>query len=303
MARWVGLRSRVLGPVAFIVAFCVLFALLDLGSDGVASSSRALLHRRAARVVIAVHRGLRSSYRGRVPDEDSVRACLSAIASGADACEVDVRTSSDGVPLLMHDGTTARLMGRAGCDLVVAATTYQQLSRCRLPHGDALSRLSDLATAMRPYAGSHSLVVELKGPVVAQVDLFRINQLLAGSGFTGARRNLVYESFYRSNLVRMRQISPRTPALLISFHAPDATTVAGTDGLNGLILPYAELVRALGADPTYVEDFRDHAMQVMPWQVNSPEQLRYVLAADVTGLLTDDLATLQAALDLRRPLT
>ncbi|EDY44311.1 glycerophosphodiester phosphodiesterase [Streptomyces sp. SPB074] len=57
------------------------------------------------RTVTAVgHRG--DPYRFR---ENTLASLLSAFASGADAVELDVRLTRDGVPLLLHDATLARL--------------------------------------------------------------------------------------------------------------------------------------------------------------------------------------------------
>jgi glycerophosphoryl diester phosphodiesterase len=294
-------KLRVSATAAFaVIVLSVLVQVLNLASAVTDLDEARLLHQRAVAVDMAVHRGLRSTFRGTVPDEDSVRACLSAMSSGADSCEVDVRVSLDGVPILMHDRTTKRITRGRGCDLVVALSTYRQLAHCRLVHGDKIARLSDLARAMRPYAAHHSLIVELKASMFTTAELLRVNGDLARYGFAGTRSNLDYESFIRSNLIRMKQISPATQELLISHRAPDADTVAGADGLNGLILPYGSLVSAMEADPSYVDEFRDAGMQVMPWKVNNPMELRYVLAADVSGVLTDDAGTLRAALNLRR---
>ncbi|MFK4069171.1 glycerophosphodiester phosphodiesterase [Streptomyces sp. NPDC029674] len=59
------------------------------------------------RIVTAVaHRG--DPYRVR---ENTIPSLRSAIERGADAVEIDVRLSSDGVPVLLHDPTLKRLWG------------------------------------------------------------------------------------------------------------------------------------------------------------------------------------------------
>ncbi|GGY86385.1 glycerophosphodiester phosphodiesterase [Streptomyces poonensis] len=72
------------------------------------------------RTVTAVaHRG--HPYRARENTVDSLR---SAFRAGADAVEVDVRLTRDGVPVLLHDATLKRLWGR---DLPLAALSSAEV--------------------------------------------------------------------------------------------------------------------------------------------------------------------------------
>ncbi|MFJ9807149.1 glycerophosphodiester phosphodiesterase [Streptomyces sp. NPDC101158] len=59
-----------------------------------------------APLTVVAHRG--DPYRVR---ENTIPSVLSAIARGADAVEVDVRLTKDGVPVLLHDDTLKRLWG------------------------------------------------------------------------------------------------------------------------------------------------------------------------------------------------
>lgn len=293
--------QRVVGVVrtsALLAATMQALVVLAPHAPPAAAEPGGQLQQKARAADAVVHRGLRTSYAGRVADENSPRACVNAVTRGADACEIDVRITRDGVPVLMHDPTTSRTTRGRGCDLTVARHTYARLVKCRLNHGDRLPRLTDAAAAMRPYAGTKGLVVELKGRAFSRAELVRVNRNLQRYGFVGHRGNLVYESFSRSNVVRVKQLNPRTPALLISTGRPVAAAV-DRDGIDGLILPYRSLVRALAADPGYVRDFRGRGLQLMPWSVNGTGAMRHVVAAGATGFMTDDARTLRAALALR----
>ncbi|MFG3348403.1 glycerophosphodiester phosphodiesterase [Streptomyces sp. NPDC048018] len=59
-----------------------------------------------APLTVVAHRG--DPYRVR---ENTIPSVLSAIARGADAVEVDVRVTKDGVPVLLHDDNLKRLWG------------------------------------------------------------------------------------------------------------------------------------------------------------------------------------------------
>ena len=60
-----------------------------------------------ATVTAVAHRG--DPYRFRENTIDSLR---SALDQGADAVEIDVRLTRDGVPVLLHDATLKRLWGQ-----------------------------------------------------------------------------------------------------------------------------------------------------------------------------------------------
>jgi glycerophosphoryl diester phosphodiesterase len=65
------------------------------------------------------HRG--DPYQAR---ENTLASFRAAIAAGSDAVELDVRTTRDGVPVVLHDRTLRRLWG---CDRPVAELTARQV--------------------------------------------------------------------------------------------------------------------------------------------------------------------------------
>jgi glycerophosphoryl diester phosphodiesterase len=83
----------------------------------------------AAHEVTAVgHRG--DPYRFRENTLDSLR---SALSRGADAVEVDVRLTRDGVPVLLHDETLKRLWGRDRPLRSLTAREVDELTEGRVP--------------------------------------------------------------------------------------------------------------------------------------------------------------------------
>lgn len=71
---------------------------------------------------LVAHRGAHSEHDGG-PRENTLAAIRAAIAAGADAVEIDVRLTSDGAVVLLHDATLDRLWGdpRAVADVDLAA--------------------------------------------------------------------------------------------------------------------------------------------------------------------------------------
>ena len=100
------------------------------------------------------HRGLHEAAAG-VP-ENSLAACAAAIEAGY-GVELDARLTADGVPVLFHDATLARLTGSEERVASVSATT---LGKIRLSGSDeAIPRLADALGLVR---GRVPLLLELK---------------------------------------------------------------------------------------------------------------------------------------------
>ncbi|MCX4983788.1 glycerophosphodiester phosphodiesterase [Streptomyces sp. NBC_00572] len=99
-------------------------------------------------VTVVAHRG--DPYRVR---ENTLRSIASAIERGADAVEIDVRLTKDGVPVLLHDDTLKRLWGH---DRPLSALSYEQLTE--LTYGGVPTLREALLTA-----GEKRLMLDLPG--------------------------------------------------------------------------------------------------------------------------------------------
>ncbi len=103
-----------------------------------------------------------------------------AFAQGADAVELDVRLSSDAVPMVIHDATLERTTDGHG---PVAALPAEGLSQIDAGQGQGIPRLSDVLEAF-PTA---PLIIEIKeraaGPPVAALLRHHnaTNRVLVGS--------------------------------------------------------------------------------------------------------------------------
>lgn len=77
--------------------------------------------------------------------ENSLAGIRAAALAGADAVEVDVRRSADGVPMLLHDRRLLRTTGRLGS---VDRTPADDLVRLRLRGGGSLPTFADALAAL-----------------------------------------------------------------------------------------------------------------------------------------------------------
>lgn len=102
----------------------------------------------ATSVTAVAHRG--DPYRVR---ENTLPSIRSAIERGADAVEIDVRVTRDGVPVLLHDSTLERLWGH---DRRLDGLTHQELTEVT---AGGVPTLREALLA----AGTHRLMVDLPG--------------------------------------------------------------------------------------------------------------------------------------------
>lgn len=146
-------------------------------------------------------RPLRLAHRGdwRRAPENTIAALLAAMAVAAcDGVEFDVQRSADGVPILLHDDTLARVQGRP--------ERPDQLRARDLAALDVPS-LADVLAALPRRA---FLDVELKGdPGPAAIEV-----LASGRGPTLARA--VVSSFEPATLERVADLAPAWPRWLNS---------------------------------------------------------------------------------------
>ena len=182
---------------------------------------------------------LRLAHRGdwRVAPENTLEALLAAMRiPGCDGVEFDVRLSADGIPVILHDETLARVQRRPGrADALVAV----QLAALAVPP------LAAVLAALPPDA---FLDVELKGDdhgdATAAV-------LLAGRGETGSRA--VVSSFEPPTLAAMADRLPGWDRWLNAVDLAPATLslalglgCAGVSVLWGALTP-ASILAARGA--------------------------------------------------------
>ena len=117
---------------------------------------------------------LRLAHRGdwRAAPENSLAAMRAALAvHGCDGLELDVRGSSDGVPVLLHDATLQRVQG---VDLAVGSLTAEELAAHGIP---------SLAEVFAAVGREPFIDVELKGaPVPAIIEVLEATRGIAGAG-------------------------------------------------------------------------------------------------------------------------
>jgi glycerophosphoryl diester phosphodiesterase len=221
--------------------------------------------------------------------ENTLAGIDAALATGADGVEIDVRATSDGVPVLLHDATLERTTGDAR---EVAAVTVEALRslRVRDPRGTADPQpVPALADALERIGGRCLLVIEIKQAGIEPA----VGELI--HRFAAAEWCWIW-SFDAAIAMAARVAAPEVPASLL---VSDAAQLAGEAsafetavraGFAGL-----SLERSL-VDERTVERARRRGLAVYTWTVNTAAEVARVAAAGVDALCSDDAAAALAAL-------
>jgi glycerophosphoryl diester phosphodiesterase len=235
--------------------------------------------------IVVGHRGNPRRY-----VENSLAGLVSAIEAGADAVELDVRLTADGVPVVMHDADVARTTDGRG---LVHTLELEQVRRLRL--SGAAEPVPTLHEALRAVdAASGGIDIEIKnvpGDPAYEPDAERsLDATLAELASTRFSGPVVISSFNPSTIRRSRVLAPDLVTGLLVVDAVDprhALEAAAVDG-HGLLLPS---VSSLGnAGRTIVEDAHARGVLVGAWNADDEGTVRWLLEWDVDAIATNDPA-------------
>lgn len=221
--------------------------------------------------------------------ENTLAALHEAVRVGADAVEVDVRRSRDGVLVLCHDETLERTTdarrrfpGRAPWR--VADLTLDELRRLdagawRGPSyaGERIPTLTEALAMLRP-TGVAALV-ELKSPSDHPATVPDLAEVITRARPVPDR--VTVQSFDAGAVLELRQRMPavRSGVLLRRATRSRIREVAG----------WADVVNVhhqwIGART--LAEARAHGLACFVWTVNQPAALRRMLALGVDGIVTD----------------
>jgi glycerophosphoryl diester phosphodiesterase len=247
----------------------------------------------------APDRPLRIAHRGasaRAP-ENTLAAFREAVRLGANAIELDVHLSADGVPVVIHDDTVDRTTNGRGTVAAIAARDLRRLdagawfsSRFR---GE---RIPTLEEALEFARGRCGLNIEIKAPSARgrrARAAARSTGLVAPAvarAVTRARFDdlLVVSSFSITALEQARAAMPRARLGLLVSRSLRGMRAAHRRVRLFSVHPHVRLAAA-----RRVRLARRLGLVVVFWTVNDVRQMRRLLALGSDGLMTDDPALFQ----------
>lgn len=226
---------------------------------------------------VVAHRGYSS-----VAPENTLAAVASGSRSGADWVEIDVATSADGVPYVLHDATVDRTTPGTGAlaslqsgylDGLEAGSWFTPaFGEQPLPRFDVL-----LAEVQR---GPADLLLEIKGPETP-AELERIIGQVRAAGLIG--RTLL-QSFDEQVLRDTRALAPDLRLGLLRG-APDADPLAKARELG--VVTYNPSWAEIRGRSGFVDALNAGGVAVMPYTVDDAGEWALMLDAGVDAVITN----------------
>jgi len=211
---------------------------------------------------IIAHRGA-SAYAA----ENTLEAAVKAFELGADAVEVDVRLSRDGVLVALHDEGLERL---ACLRARVRDLSYVELASIKLRRGGRVARLEEM---LRLVEGRGWLVVELKEPGLEEAVVEALR------GFKG---EALVSSFIHPSLIKVKELAPQLKTGAIYTCLPVRPVQLALDAGADAIFPRWDMTSA-----EVVEEAHAHGLKVYPWVVDEPGEVRRLAELGVDGVVTN----------------
>lgn len=229
---------------------------------------------------------------GRLAPENTLAAMRVGAAHGFTMVEYDVKLSSDGVLVLMHDDDVDRTSNGQG---PAAAKTFAELAQLDFGAwhsaayaGEPLPTLA--AVARYTVANNIASNVEIKPCPGREAATGRAVALAARQLWDGAGTPPLLSSFAEDALQAAREAAPELPrALLVEKVPADWRDRLARHDCVALNINQKDASREL-IDAVHTAGYR-----IAAWTVNDPERARALLDWGMDGIFTDELAAIRPA--------
>jgi len=233
-----------------------------------------------------LHRVAHRGYSAVAP-ENTLPAFAAATRAGATYVEFDVRTSADGVPVVIHDRTLERTTTGFGpvweqpIDALLALDAGAWFSPAHT--GVRIPTLTETLSLLAP--AETALLLEIKPPTTLE----QVKAIVEQVHDHGLESRTVVQSFDPDVIALVRSASPDLRrGLLRMSYADDTLDLALTLGVLTCNPPVADALTF----PDTTATLRAANIDVMPWIANTPRDWPALTATGVTGLITDHVGEL-----------
>ena len=206
-------------------------------------------------------------------------AIQSAIDSGAQIIEIDVRLSQDGRVVVLHDPTLERLWG------VPAATTERNWDQIRAL-GEGETRIPLLSDVLSLFVDSTSTLL---------IDMEEATP--AAAAFAVVETSPLAQSQVRwcGNLEGMRQIREKSPTALI-WMPWNEIAMPSIDAISSLSPEFINLHYSF-VSRQRVAKFHKMGYKVAVWTVDDEATMRWAISIGIDSITTNQLPILQAVIN------
>lgn len=218
------------------------------------------------------------SHRGATDEcpENTLPAFLRALALGADAIELDVHATRDGIVVVHHD-PTLRVRDSEGrpSEMSIADMDVAAVERVALAGGQ---RIPTLAAVLHAVGGRATVYIEIKGRGIEQ-------HVVDAIGASPAPAGCAVHSFDHRAVQRVRRLAPslRTGILLASYLVDPVAALSAADAVD------------YWSECSYIDEDLVRAVhaaggRVVAWTVRDATTAIHLTRTGVDGLCTDDVA-------------
>ncbi len=204
--------------------------------------------------------------------ENSLPAFERAIERGADAVELDVHSTADGIVVVHHDPTLASTVDAVLRGMPIDGVSWSELQTVEVAPGVTIPTLAQVLDVVGSRAKTY---VEIKGA--------RIESLVIDS-IRGHSAHCAIHSFDYEQIARAARLAPelRRGILLDDFKESIPALMKETQALD--VWPAWRLI-----DDGLLETVHTAGGRVIAWTVNTAAVARKLGAAGVDGICTDDI--------------
>jgi glycerophosphoryl diester phosphodiesterase len=237
--------------------------------------------------LVVAHRGASAAQ-----PENTLPAFQAALEAGADAVELDVRLTSDGVPVVMHDADVAASTNGSG---FVHAMTLADVKRLDASRGSGIrAEVPTLAEVLDTIGDRGGLDIEIKNlPGEPAFDspeeaiLKATLEALEASSFPGP---VLISSFNWLTIERCKQLAPEIPTGFLSIAAIDAhaALVYTRNKGHDFVLPQTPAL--LEAGETLIREAHEHGVRVGTWVADEASTLETLFGWGVDAIACNDPA-------------
>ncbi len=223
--------------------------------------------------IIFAHRGASAH-----APENTIAAFELAHQQGADAIELDVKLSADGIPVVIHDSTVDRTTDGSGRVVNLELAALQELDA-----GEG-QRIPTLDEVFASVGGKLLINVELTNYKTPNDQL--VEKVVDVVEKHALAESIIFSSFFSRNLKRATQFLHQTPCGLLALPG-----LLGWWGRSyGFRLGDYQAMHPNLKDTTSQQIERIHRMgrRVHVWTVNAAEEMHQLADWNVDGIITDD---------------
>ncbi|WP_089154038.1 glycerophosphodiester phosphodiesterase [Micromonospora sp. NBS 11-29] len=219
-------------------------------------------------------------------DENTVAAFARAVALGYRYVETDVHATADGVPVVFHDPTLARVTGEPGR---IADLRFADLASVRVGGAALVPRLDDVLGAWPEIRFN----VDVKADAAVEPTVAAVTRADAGD-------RVLLASFSDARLTRLRALAGPTVATSLGMRGVARLRMASLHG-RPLRLPpsvvAAQVPVSYGGIPVVDRRFLAYChrigLQVHVWTIDEPTRMHHLLDRGVDGIMTDHVDVLR----------